>query len=379
MTGCHDGQRMQRNCLNELCSFSDEPRRRIRAGNSSIDSGITTDVSCAPYEASCISLPNSSSSDHHLNCDGAQFSGGAQRIGCCEPLQEMTELTSMLSSVRMTPGSQRRAFPRTNPKFAVGQKVSGQKTAFQTNQVLNAIPDFGTSNSLLLDQEVLQQSSSSSSNRQQVDGAVFSQLRYKTDKSEASGQKTSDSVPKSASGIRRSADSATCDTSFSFRKFPPEALNPSTSANRTFRSVSSTSSNECENGRMAPSAGLKQSSPGIVVHDVSERPVQKQSDGTQFIVEEDRLEECRRTRRNSEPDYANLQEIAAREEAMAAVCAGVQNNSADRDFGRTRSVRAKAEPVYANEHLTGRGCLTHEDRYHLPSFTGIVYFQVILT
>lgn len=378
MTGCHDGQRTQHNCMNELCSFSDEPRRRIRAGNSSIDSGITTDVSCAPYEASCISLPNSSSSDHYLNSDGAQFSSCAQRIGCSEPLQEMTELPFMMSSVQMTPGSQRKAFPRTNPKFAVGQKVSGQKTGLQTNQVLNAIPDFGTSNSLLLDQEVLQRNSSSS-NRQQVDGAVFGQLRHKTDKSEGSGRKTPDPVPKSTCGVRRSADSATCETSFSFRKFPPEASNSSTSANRTFQSVSSTSSNELENGRMAPNSGLKQNSPGIIVHDVSEKPVHKQPSGAPFIIEEDRLEECHRTRRNSEPDYANLQEVAAREEAMAAACAGVQNNSADRDFGRTRSVRAKAEPVYANEQLTGRGCLTHEDRYHLPSFTGIAYLQVILT
>lgn len=352
----HDSQRLPRSSyLDELFMRCNESSRMTRAGNSSADSGITADVSYTPYKASCVSLQSSSSNEHQFNREDVRFSSAKSESSSVT--LKMLDSESPSTAVQMTLGSQRRADPRTHPNFVTGQNPSLQNTSLLASRAPNAITDFDASHRFAMNQECRWQNSSSSS-KHFADSEVFSKEMHTTDEGGGPGREILRSIPKSTCGSRQHEDSSTRGTSFLFRKLAADQSSPLLFPDKTFLSLGISSSNEYEDSCAALCA--------------SEQSVlgRKNAD-MQLIVEENRLEACRRIRRCSEPDYGNLWDTALQDEAVVEELDGKKHNSARRkEFSQAQDIRVKEEPIYANERLTGRGCLTCEDGYHLPTVTG---------
>lgn len=354
----HDGQRVPHSCLDELFLRCNGPSQMTRAGNSSDDSGITADVSYTPCKASCVSLQSSSSNKRQFNHDDVRFSSSKSESS--DVTLKMLDLDSLLGAAQMTPGSQRRAFPRTNPNFVTGQQPPIQNTSLLVSQAPNAVTEIDASRGFAMDQECHWQNLSFS-NRHFGDSEAFGNAMHNMDEGDGSDRKILRSIPKSSS--RQHEDSATRGTSFIFRKLAADQSSPLLFPDETFMSLGVSSSNVYEDGCAAFCASEKS-------------VLGRMNADMQFIVEEDRLEACRRTRRCSEPDYANLRDIALQDEAIVEELDGKKKNSTRKEFSQAQGIQVKEEPIYANEHLTGRGCLTYEDSYHLPTFTGNSTFSV---
>lgn len=337
---------------------------RMRTGNSSMDSGITADVSCTtPSDSSWTTIGNSSPDDPRFY-PGAQSSydhrSSMHRLSLIEEARsphDPSESISLAIEPQMTPGSQRRAFPRTNPNFvgASFRKMTGSG-AVNLGMADELIPPL---NALACQKPTLlclsRQAANAANKTSQKSDSDDSDLSMSFLRNEKPRTRQFDSVLKSG----ECPDPATSRSSFSYHKVTAEDpwLRSSASANQ-MRSNNSTLSNSSGGSGKNPSAGFPNNS-ATTSHQV------QPSNG-----KNNKSHDVRRIRHNSEPDYANLQEQAIHCDSDDE--RGQPNRgSADRSR-KARCAQAKAEPIYANELLTGRGCLTHEDRFHVPLSQGMI-------
>lgn len=338
-----------------------------------MDSGITADVSCTtPSDSSWTTIGNSSPDDPRFY-PGAQSSydhrSSMHRLSLIEEARsphDPSELISLAIEPQMTPGSQRRAFPRTNPNFLVGasfRKTTGSG-AVNPGMVDELIPPLNAlacqanqKPTLLCLSRQVGNAANKTSQKSDSDDSDLSMSLLRNEKPRT---RQFDSVLKSS----ECPDPATSRSSFSYHKVTAEDpwLRPSASANQ-MRSNNSTLSNSSGGSGQNPSAGFPNNSTA------TSRQV-RPSTG-----KNNESSDVRRIRHNSEPDYANLQEEAIHRDSDDE--RGQSNRGfADRSR-KPRCAQAKAEPIYANELLTGRGCLTHEDRFHVPLSQGTIHLIII--
>lgn len=350
---------------------------RMRTGNSSMDSGITADVSCTtPSDASWTTVGNTSPDDPRFY-PGVQSTydrSSMHRLSLIEEQRSPRDPSESISiEPQMTPGSQRRPFPRTNPNFvgASFRKTTGGG-AVNSGMIDELIPPLNALAGQLSQKPTLlclsRQAGSAVTRPSRKSDSDDSDLSMSLRRSDKPRTRQLESVLKS----NECPDPATARSSFSYHKVTTEDpwLRSSASTNqRSNNSTLSASSGESSTRNIGsgqnPAAGFSNNSAAAIRQLQPSNGKSNESSGV------------RRVRHNSEPDYANLQDQTTRRDSDDEQ--GQSNRGFAERSRKAKYVQAKAEPIYANELLTGRGCLTHEDRFHVPLSQGIIPLSLYTT